>query len=177
MSRDSRSPVLIVDDLARQALKSPQGVLITSFEDVIRQAEEHRKRGAALVTVGDRTTASFVKEGVVPDVAVVDGREQRTRAPPISRKPFRKVYRARNAAGTVNLELVDVVEEALSTRPSMVFVEGEEDLVTVAICAMVEGDLRVFYGQPHQGVVLVDLSLPKARDRFRKILKASSSRG
>jgi hypothetical protein len=69
-----------------------------------------------------------------------------------------------NAQGSINSASWDVIDQAIKIGNSAVIVEGEEDLLAlVAISVAPEGSL-VVYGQPNEGIVLVNVTSQKKRE-------------
>lgn len=135
----------------RGELKEPLGPV---HPDVEREL-----LGDRVVTVGDIVTYHFLEAGVVPDVAVVDGRTERKEVGEDVIRRWREVpegARVRNEAGTISRELVEALREALEGDDEVrIEVVGEEDLAVLpAIVLCSEGD-SVVYGQPGEGMVYV----------------------
>ena len=66
--------------------------------------------------------------------------------------------------------MVDAVEDALSKdEPTMINVEGEEDLAPIIIHCLAPIGTAVIYGQPKVGVV-VQISTLEVKTRCRNIL-------
>lgn len=160
---------LLLPDDVRPSLKRPLGQLFLS----IAAAAEHLQKlsPTRLIVIGDIVTAGFLVAGVSPDVAVVDFVVMRA---PVAEKVRRlidsfdaKVVRVKNPAGTITPGLRRALEKA--KPPSKILVEGEEDLATIpAVLSAPRGSV-VAYGQPNEGVVLVEVTESKRRE-FVKLL-------
>jgi uncharacterized protein (UPF0218 family) len=161
--------ILKIDEALRVKLKKPQGKIYRSVSMALSKAKAERSRGRPIITVGDRTTINFISNGFIPDLSIVDGLEMRAKAPRIREDLFKRVYMGENRAGTINLKLLPLIKEALKDPPSLLLIEGEEDLLTLLICAKVERDAIVFYGQPRKGMVTIDI-IPDTREKFSKLL-------
>ncbi len=168
MSKKSEPTFLLPEEL-RENLKRPLGRL---FPDTATAAEHLRKlHPARFVTVGDFVTAEFIAAGIRPDVAVVDFH--------VMREPVPKDVKARidsfdarsvnvkNPAGTITPEMLRVFEVK---PPLKVVVDGEEDLATIpAVISLPKGSV-VAYGQPSEGVVLIEVTESKKQE-FTALLK------
>jgi uncharacterized protein (UPF0218 family) len=122
-----------------------------------------------VVTVGDRVTETFGKLGRVPDVQIVDGRENRLerRLPDV---PCSRTIRVRNPAATITENAIAGINDAFKGRkPARVLVEGEEDLLAIPAIVLAPASAAVFYGQPGVGIVMVRVT-PASRSRNRALL-------
>ncbi len=118
------------------------------------------------MTVGDRVTETVWKEGRVPDVQIVDSKEnRRVRDPPDV--PHERTIEARNPPGAVAQEAIDAIREAYAgKKPARVLIEGEEDLLTIPAVMLGPVTASVFYGQPGEGIVQVRVTrASKARNK------------
>lgn len=122
-----------------------------------------KEKPPRLILVGDSVSRNAFQNGIKPDVIVIDHREKRERASEFE-YPAENVFRAENAASTINAKAWGVVEEAVGRGDSIITVEGEEDLLTlVAILSSPEQSI-VAYGQPDEGIVLVRVSAEKKKE-------------
>ncbi len=146
--------MLRLPDSLRTAFKDPLGPVYRDAESMLREA------GDPLVAVGDVVTYHLLTADAVPDVAVVDGRTERTAVDEEVRETLDGVGAARvrveNAPATLSRDLLSALADALAAPdPTVIEVDGEEDLATLpAIVAASEG-ASVVYGQPGEGMVHV----------------------
>ena len=133
-----------------------------SFEKVVREAQ-------MVITVGDRVTETLGAKGRVPDVQVVDSRENRKeRIPP--GVPYARRIEVGNPQGTITEDAIDGIREALrGQKPVRVAVKGEEDLLALPVIALAPLSALIFYGQPGEGIVVVRADA-EAKSRNRAIL-------
>jgi uncharacterized protein (UPF0218 family) len=119
-----------------------------------------------VVSVGDRVTETLGSMRRVPDVQIVDGKENRKRRVPPRVRHVRTV-RAANPPGTLTKEAMTAVQEAFKGRmPVRVMVDGEEDLLAIPAIIFAPISAAVFYGQPGEGIVMVKVTkAAKARNR------------
>ena len=150
------------DDL--QKLKNPFGELIPDH-DISKAQILGAVRGAKkLITVGDATTERLVSFGIVPDLAVVDGRERRSVRDRQIRYPA-KQFKCVNPHGTITLDAVEVLQKALKeSSPSIVNVEGEEDMLALPLFHFAPIGSVVLYGQPLEGLVVVKITLSRQKE-------------
>ena len=150
----------------RPRLAKPLGRLYGAADIRKPAFAEAIRRLPLVASVGDRVTETLWDLGRVPDVQVVDGRENRVdRRPPGT--PFSRLIRARNPPGTITADAIDAIGEAFKGRkPARVYVEGEEDLLAIPVVLMAPLSAGVLYGQPGAGIVLIRVTAAaKARNR------------
>ena len=154
---------LILTQAQKILLKKPLGELITGTPaECSRKLKEivGKEKPPRLVLVGDTAARNAVQIGIKPDVIVIDNMEKREKAVEFG-YTAKSVLRTENAAGTISSQAWQAIEEAVRHGQSIVNVEGEEDLLTLAaILASPEKSLIV-YGQPDEGIVLVRVSADK----------------
>ncbi|WP_336362145.1 GTP-dependent dephospho-CoA kinase family protein [Halalkalicoccus salilacus] len=160
--------VLSLPDVLRGAFKDPLGPIETDAEvlagDVV----------GPLITVGDVVTYHFERIGHTPDVAVVDGLTERdTVEDDVARTLEASDARRReanNPAATLSESMLRTLREALeAAEPTVIDVDGEEDLVTLPAIAIAPDGASVVYGQPGEGMVHVRVD-SEVRERARGLL-------
>lgn len=154
-------------------LKRPFGTLV--FEkDITKEKILSLLEGAKrIITVGDATTERLISFGITPDIAVIDGVERRS---PRDRSInyHAKEMLCTNPAGMISKEAIDVLQRALETSSSVVRVkvQGEEDMLALPLFTLAPKGSAVLYGQPLEGIVLVNITEEKqkqAKDIMNKI--------
>jgi len=161
--------VLILKKELRSTLRRPFGKLYPSLDDVGGLLSE----SDLLISVGDVTTKNLLDAGITPDISIIDYK--------IKRKPSKHkieydavILHAKNPPGTIADELWDVIKEGIervkkSRKNVLIVVDGEEDLsVLPCVLESSEGSL-ILYGQPGEGVVLVEVD--KVKDRAKNLIK------
>lgn len=154
----------------RPLLKRPLGQLFPNVAAAIERLRQlHPPR---LIAVGDVVAAELLDAGVRLDIAVIDMKVMRL---PIDEKTKRvveafeaKVVHVKNQAGTITTELREALEAA--KPPLKIVVEGEEDLATLPAVLSAPLGSVIIYGQPGEGLVLVEVTEPKRRE-FETLLK------
>ena len=162
--------MLELPDELRPLLKRPLGQLFSSVTTAIERLRQLRP--TRLIAVGDIVTAEFIEAGLKPDVAVVDFLVMRS---PVDKKIRRtidsfdvKIVRVKNPAGTITQELRTALDEA--KPPLKIIVDGEEDLATLPAVLSAPPGSVVVYGQPNEGIVIVEATEPKRRE-FKMLLE------
>jgi uncharacterized protein (UPF0218 family) len=154
----------------RGDLKEPMGPIFTDAERLLSDVD------GPLIAVGDVVTYHFERAGVTPDVAVVDGMTKREEvedrvAEGVARLggELREV-RVENPAATLTRELVRALKEAITDpEPTVIVVEGEEDLVTLPAIVAAPLGASVVYGQPNEGMVHAEVTAD-AKAEMRDLL-------
>ena len=165
----NKNVTLLVPERVRPKLQRPLGKLFPSLSKVI---EEIRKlRPSRLISIGDRVTSDLLGSGIRPDIAVVDLVVMRSSANEEIRRAIESfavpVVRIKNPVGNITPELWSALEKA--RPPLKIIVQGEEDLATIPAVLTAPLGSVVVYGQPKEGVVLVEVT-EKKRDEFKALL-------
>jgi hypothetical protein len=127
--------------------------------------------GEPLVAVGDVVTYHLLEAGRPPDVAVVDGRTERERVDErIEAALPDPDCSVSNPPATLSRELLETLVSVLDRgEPTVVGVDGEEDLATLPALLATPIGGSVVYGQPGEGMVLVPVT-EASRERARTLL-------
>jgi uncharacterized protein (UPF0218 family) len=149
------------DDL-RGAFKDPMGPVYTDPERLLADA------GDPIVAVGDVVTYHLRVAGRDPDVAVIDGKTKREAVgEEIAAVLDGGNHRidVDNEPATLSAAMLDALVESLASgEPVVVHVTGEEDLATVPAIVAAPAGASVVYGQPDEGMVLVDVTAEAKRE-------------
>jgi len=125
-----------------------------------------------LVTVGDFTTADFLNSGFEIDILIVDFLIERAPAKEDKKDVIEKYsapsVEVENPRGCITEELWNVLTDV--DCPLKVYVDGEEDLATLPAVLLSPPDSIVAYGQPGEGVVLVEVDESK-KNEFKRYIE------
>ena len=165
-------------DNLRQTLKQPIGEL---FSDAYPMPDLLKKYSGQLlhpflITVGDVATIKFLKFGITPDISIVDLHIQRKRVyENVLSLGFRRINvlkKAKNTAGTLSYESYLALDRLIryEPRPSILQIDGEEDLLALFAIFLSPLDSLIVYGQPNQGLVVIQVT-EKVKEQSRKWLK------
>ena len=162
--------MLRLPDEFRPLIKRPLGELFPSTEPAIKRLKQlHPPK---LIAVGDVVVAELLSAGIEPDVVVIDHKVMRGPAgDKLKREVGRfeaRVVRVKNPAGTITRELREAFE--VEKFPLKIIVDGEEDLATIPAVLSAPLGSVVVYGQPGEGLVLVEVTEQKRRE-FENLLK------
>lgn len=153
-------------------LKRPFGTLVAEKDVTRRKISSILKGIKDVITVGDATTERLISFDITPHIAVIDGIERRSKRDK-SIHYYANEMSCTNPAGTISMEAVHVLQNALETpSPVRVKVHGEEDLLALPLFSMAPEGSAVLYGQPLEGLVIVKITEEKqkrARDLMDRI--------
>ncbi|MFP4654778.1 MAG: GTP-dependent dephospho-CoA kinase family protein [Methanohalobium sp.] len=146
-------------------------------KDTIKKMEQQLKTPTKLISVGDVTTFHLLESDIIPDIYIIDNRTNRKPTPDRVEKNHRFTQvTVDNPAGTITEDLVNKIENALLSKNHVrIFVNGEEDLAALPAILMAPINSIVLYGQPGEGVVLVEITKSKkeeVKDLLNKIIEA-----
>lgn len=151
----------------RDELRAPFGSVVRKVD-----AAGLRKSAKILITVGDACSYDFARQGVVPDVAIYDYREERRPVGDDVRRALESLPLGRvpvsNPAGTIQAAAWKAIEDALADG-GKIEVDGEEDMLALPCIAMAPKGSVVVYGQPGQGAVIVNVDA-NAKKKAEKLL-------
>ncbi len=147
---------LTMPDNLRPELQKPLGRLLTAVPNE-----------KFVITVGDVTTKAFLDSGQVPNLMIIDRKVGRIAFPDVVLPRNARIVHVQSGPGFVSKKAIRVIRETLEIlekKPSVIEVEGEEDLLTLP--AIVEAPVGsfVYYGQPGRGVVEVAVTEEKKRE-------------
>ena len=151
---------LILKEECRNELKKPLGKLVneTGLLKEIRNSE--------IITVGDKVTQTFLKLGLKPKLSIIDYKIERGSIEYDYKPMFKKILSAKNKDGTISEEAIEKIREALKYENCLLEIDGEEDLLTLIVISELENKLEtvVCYGQPGEGIVVVEINKEKKKE-------------
>jgi uncharacterized protein (UPF0218 family) len=160
-------------------LKKPFGELIKQEEISKQKINSLVKDSKVLITVGDATTEKIISFGLTPDLSIIDcveRRIRRTESKILELKTFFltttkfKQYQCKNPKGTITKEAYITIKKILMKgEQAIIVIDGEEDMLALAVFALAPLDSVVFYGQPLEGVVSVKINA-KIKNKSRHLL-------
>ncbi|CAD7774563.1 hypothetical protein FHEFKHOI_01597 [Candidatus Methanoperedenaceae archaeon GB50] len=140
----------------RSELKEPLGRLYpkkTIIDEIHRELLRPAER---IITVGDVITRNILDSGITINIAVIDGKTERTtKTPPLTIQGYH-VVSVKNPPATITEELINALKNALlKSDLTMIMVDGEEDLAALPAVMLSPATSIVMYGQPGVGSVLI----------------------
>ena len=154
----------------RAQLKTPLGDLIhdndPNKENIIKKISAE----SVLITVGDRTTENMLQLGLKPQIQIIDGLEKRTQRIMPTDDTVNTKLSCKNPPGEITEESIQVIRKSFSCEPPVrITVDGEEDLLVIPACIFAPENSVVMYGQPNEGLVIVQVT-PEILAKIQKIL-------
>ncbi len=158
---------LLLNDSLRKQLKNPLGILVVGTFD---KCNDHlrstiaKEKPPSLILVGDTVSRNALQAGIYPDVIIIDNKEMRHNSPSAAPLGDRKQFGLLNTPGSINAAAWAVIDRSIKVGNSAVIVDGEEDLLVLVVIAVAPVGSLVVYGQPNEGIVLVNVTLAKKKE-------------
>ena len=139
----------------------------------LKQLMEQEKP-TALIAVGDTVSRNLEKNAINTHLSITDNKSHRRKLQP-QRFHGKTLVKVHNPRGMITPQAVVAIREAIaSPKPIHIFVEGEEDLLTLIAVLYAPKNALVLYGQPHEGLVAVRIT-PEKKAQAERILKEMKS--
>ena len=157
-------------DSLREQLKIPLGDLLLEKDATKQNIIKYLSNNSFVITVGDRTTEKMIHFGLTPSVQIIDSQEKRIKRDPLKDENISTELRCDNPAAEITEQSIDTIKKAFSLKPPVrIVVNGEEDLLVIPVCIHAPKDSVVMYGQPNEGLVLVQIT-PEIRNKTQRLL-------
>ncbi|TFG11133.1 DUF359 domain-containing protein [Candidatus Thorarchaeota archaeon] len=160
----SEVPRKLPDEM-RSDLKVPKGQIFAVEDGPPEErvaANLHDLEPSIVVAVGDVTSETVTAAGYTPDVCIVDGITRRGNYDLTLDGDIE--YTIYNPAATVYPEAWSVIDTAIhDKKKSLVFVEGEEDLMGFPAVLLAPEGAVMLYGQPDVGIIWVSVNDDNAK--------------
>src|SRR3989344_8218718 len=173
----TRSDLVITDEI-RKKLKEPLGKLSKKI-----QTEELKNFEGILISVGDESSRILNSLSIPVQISVIDfkiAREKRFNN--IQELGFlgnEKIIKVKNPAGSISKGLfeaiVNIFKNNLKGR-KIILIDGEDDLSVLPMVLASPLGSSIFYGQPAEGIVEVEVS-EKNKTKIHKIVARFTTRG
>ncbi|MGC8850440.1 MAG: DUF359 domain-containing protein, partial [Candidatus Bathyarchaeia archaeon] len=134
----------------RARLREPLGELITGSKDeVIGRIRSlvGDKKPLKIVSVGDRVSRFLMEQGVNVDLIIIDWKEGRKPCMDPLQPYSKRIFKVSNRPGCIEAGAWNAVREALEMGGSAILVDGEEDLLVIAVAVQAPQNTLIFYGQ------------------------------
>lgn len=153
---------MILDPTKLDLLKEPFGTLIRDNEVTIDLVTEILKKAPKVIAVGDTTTEKLVGFGFIPDISVTDCMEKRVIRASKLEYPVDKTIHLDNKPGELSEQVVLEVKKLILANAYdskiRIIIKGEEDLVALPFLMYSPNDWVICYGQPNEGLVIVQVT-------------------
>lgn len=121
--------------------------------------------------VGDTSLDLFLEKKWLYDLGIYDKRSQRKTHNSYLISHISPDLTCLNHAGLISLQLTKALETCISKKYKHLFVEGEEDLTTVALVLLLPLGSVIYYGQSHEGLVEL-LVTEEIKNKFYSVLSS-----
>lgn len=150
---------LILPHSLRRAFKDPFGRILS--RDAIQASMlHHQKQG--FICVGDKTTKTAREFGILPRLSVIDLQVERKPFGTLDQFQFPQdvvIHSLKSGPGYISQDVIAFCKAYFASyennESSVLLINGEDDLVTLAILVNAPIDTIVYYGQPKKGIVEV----------------------
>jgi uncharacterized protein (UPF0218 family) len=160
---------LKLPDSKRDSFKNPLGVLLAEEIADKEHILEHLSDDSYIVTVGDRTTEKLIDFGIIPSLQIIDGIEKREKRDSINLENATELL-VDNPPAEITDSSIEIIKKAFAMNDTVrIMVNGEEDLLVIPACLYAPENAVVFYGQPNQGLVIVQVTAD-IRNKTQKLL-------
>ncbi len=142
----------------RHHLKPPLGQLIKGknqkrvIQEVIKKLREYNR----VIAIGDVVTQTLIDEGFYPYLAVFDYKTKREKYD-LSTNFENKII-TYNPPAMILKETWAALDYGIRKKYMAIEVQGEEDLLVLPAIVLLENSDVVLYGQPNEGVVIVEIN-------------------
>lgn len=150
----------------RKRLKKPFGIpFLGKKKEIVEKFQQFlkKKRFKKIITVGDYCSLTLPSA-----LKIFDGKIKRRKVNPPPNFWW-GALRCSNPAGTIQKEVWQVIKKALKNNKN-VFIDGEEDLLTIPVVLLAEKNTAVVYGLPDKGICLIEIS-SKTKKIFKELLR------
>jgi len=158
----------------RVKFKEPFGMLIRgSFAETMDKMANlvMREKPPKIISVGDTVSRNLHERQMNPQLSITDNKRRRKSIKP---RTFtgKRVVKVSNPQGTITVEAITAIRQALESNEHVhIVVDGEEDLLVIIAVLYAPEKSLVVYGQPFEGVVVVEVTSEK-KDEAKEFLKA-----
>lgn len=160
---------LVLPKSLRGELKKPFGVLISKGEKI------KALNNGLIATVGDITTKKFNEFKLNQQVSVIDFKvERQKRFSDIRELGFlgsEKIIKIINPAGSITSDLFKACLTIWNKEKIILSVDGEEDLAVLPLILTAPLKAVIYYGQPNEGVVKIEVSEEIKEGAYRLVSK------
>ena len=160
----------------RPLLSKPLGVLIegppeytmSNLRRIISELNPPK-----IITVGDIVTFNAVHSGIDVGLGIIDRKSLRKKIalPHEILKAFSHVFVASNPPGMITCEAIRYIREAIRIDdPTLIVIDGEEDLLVIPSILESSTNSIIVYGQPYRGIVLITIT-EEIRENYKQIMR------
>ena len=169
--------LIIFPEEIKKELKKPLGKLINKNEELINRIKENINE-KKLIIVGDYTSRILYEKGIFANLYIVDSKIERKPIEKFIINSYIKIY-AYNQAGTISSSAINAIKNAFKLiskegKKVIIYIDGEEDLLTLLAIKFAPKNSIIIYGQPNEGSVIVEATNERKKfinKFFKKAIK------
>lgn len=158
--------MLLLKKESREKFKKPFGKIYPTLNDVNKSLLENH----FIISIGDETTNNLLNADIIPKIGIIDNIiERKTSKHSIDYNAI--TLNAVNPPGTITDELWTTIQKSFDIAQGsnvLIVVDGEEDLAVIPCVLMAPEGSLILYGQPGEGVVLVEAD--KVKETAKEML-------
>lgn len=155
----------------RENLSKPFGKVIKDFDTYLKSENLEKDR---TISIGDVTTQKFIENKIIPKISIIDLVVNRVKKyNDISEfgYKFDKNIQVINPAGSITKELFGVIIDSFKNKQTLILVAGEEDLAVIPAVLASPLGYEIYYGQPGEGAVKIEVTEEKKMEIKKLISK------
>lgn len=158
--------MLLLKKEARKIFKKPFGKIYHTPGDINKSLFEKH----FIISIGDETTNNLLNANIIPEIGIIDNIIERK----ISKHNIEYgaiTLNVINPPGAISDELWEAIEKSFEIAEKsnvLIVVDGEEDLAVIPCVLMAPEGSLILYGQPGEGVVLVEAD--KVKEKAKEML-------
>jgi uncharacterized protein (UPF0218 family) len=127
------------------------------------------EKPSLIISVGDVVSHNMIENKIFPGVLIVDNKVMRKPIRPITVNADQTIY-AKNPSGRITDQAWAAIREAIEQNgQTRVMIDGEEDLLTLAVVMAAPENSLVVYGQPNKGIVIINVT-EETKKRMHSII-------
>ena len=158
--------MLLLKKERRNLFKKPFGKIYSTLNDINRSLlEDH-----FTISIGDETTNNLLNADIIPEIGIIDNIIER-KASKHNIEYNAVTLNAVNPPGSITDELWTAIQKSFNIAGKsnvLIVVDGEEDLAVIPCVLMAPEGSLILYGQPGEGVVLVETD--KVKETAKEML-------
>lgn len=170
--------LIIFPEEIKKELKKPLGKLINKNEELINEIKENINKKSLIIIVGDYTSRILYEKGIYANLYIVDSKIERKPIEKFIINSYTKIY-AYNQAGTISSSAINAIKKAFKLiskekKKVIIYIDGEEDLLTLLAIKFAPKNSIVIYGQPNEGSVIIEATNERKKfinKFFKKAIK------
>ncbi|MBI5126859.1 pantetheine-phosphate adenylyltransferase [Candidatus Roizmanbacteria bacterium] len=161
---------LIMPENLREKLRKPLGKVFKGVHKVIKFIKFIKP--IKVIAVGDIIVDSLLKNGVEPDVKVIDFRSRREILPNVISSATRNLAKRKfiNQPGTINFETAEKLDNLIKKGQRWLVVDGEEDLLALPAILLAPLNSLILYGHWQLGIIVVEVT-EKTKEKIITLIK------